>query len=371
MSESFYVASDGQEFGPVSPVDVDRLLREGIIQPSDRIRSVDGPWTTIADWVTSRRIALTSTPQNPPVPPPTWWFDSPAGPVGPLTTDQFLDAVQSARITAESLVQVPGSREWIAAGTIPGLPFPEQSESPEPEIAPTTEREMRLLIAEYDLRHRSRQGRGQRAAPGADSERPTVSIQPLVRRLVTICDTMGSVITYILGMMLSPVLPLIQSRFAWILASAVAVIGGGVWFAAHWTTPSMALSKLEAIWQEYRHLKPAGVDSTDWLAFTVRAQRELAELTPKLARSARVEDRVSMQMLWISRDYLPQALGNPENASRTEEELEHHFGSIRKALDQRSSKVSSFDWLVPVIICLDMVVIVCLAWHFRGSIPFV
>lgn len=369
MSDSYYISSDGQEFGPVSLADVDRLLRDGIVQPSDRIRASSGQWVTIPEWRTRRQSTArpASTVSTPP-PASVWWVADPGGPVGPLTTDQFLESVQSGRVTPESLVQVPGTAEWIAAGTIPELPFPRDSTDTEASSPPSTAAEMRRLFAECARQQSTRHAHARPAPHIVSTQNNTVSMQWLVQGILRVPAALAAPVFALLKVLLIPLLPLIRSRVAWGMVGVTALAGAGVWIASQWTTQTLALAQLSDLWEEYRSAKSTAGDSADWTEFKSRAEVELAELTPRLARSARSEDRVSILLLWISRDYLPQVLKDPENERRTEEQLEAHFQTIRKTMGGQSGGSVPLDLLTVSIIALDVVGLAALGWYFRKSI---
>lgn len=327
MSEEYFYKTLGMEFGPVSLAEIRELLSQGVIGLGDRFRIGASPWRDVAEIV-----------QQP-----------------------------------ETVIRPVQSSEWIAAAQITGLVFPlngrEEATAADlppahetPTSQPALNAEMRHLFAECVSRQRSNQA----AHPVSHSHTINTGQGSRVAGGIT------GVFSFVTGMavsiaewVFSAVGCLVKSRSAWAVACLLLFVLLIPRISAALMTQSQVLSSLEETFNEWERLQTSNVDESTWKEFQQRASSKLAKLVPQLERNADVNDKGSMSLLWIARDYLPALLNDPKtSADSIESKIKTHIGNFHLAQQQVIQPREAWDLWTMSIVGVDALGVLAAALYF-------
>jgi len=383
MPDQYFYKTLGMEFGPVSQAEIRELLAKGVLGAGDQLRSGQGAWQSISEAMRNPPRPNQSTANSPSkpivksavkpgvVPAPKqpsqengqWVFMATTGAVGPLTTEQFLKAVQSGQVQPKTMVRLFQNTEWITAEQITGIEFPQSvreatpATGPQPvQDAPDTcsapNAEMRHLFAECISRQRSNlpaqtaahsrsisMGQGSRLAGGI-----TAAFSSVTGLFISAAEWMVAAFIF-----------LIKSRIVWTAVCLLLVVLSIPRISASLVTQGQVLSTLEQTYSEFKDLQARKADQETWKEFQQRSTKTLAKLTPQLEKNANVEDKVSMSLMWMARDYFPELLnGQADSTTKTEQKIELHFATINDALRQAKLKEKEWDTWTMSIVGIDV-----------------
>ena len=393
MPDQYFYHTLGMEFGPVSQAEIRELLSKGVLGPGDQFRIGMGPWRDVAELThkppppkpftgngpskpvaggTAKVEAVSAANESSNETRP-WVYLSKTSLVGPLTTEQFLKAVQSREVQPKTMVRLIQNSEWIVAEQITGLKFPQgiHEEIPATDVSPVREvpnsravpnAEMRHLFAECVSRQRTSHpvqptphsrsintGRGSRLAGGITSA------------FSVITGLFVSVVEWLVAAGIS----LVKSRIAWAGVGLLLVVLSIPRISASLVTQGQVLSTLEQTYSEFKDLQAREVDQETWKEFQHRSAKTLEKLTPQLQKNANVEDKISMSLMWMTRDYFPALLnGLEDSTTELESKIELHFATIKDALRQASLKQEKWDSWTISIVGLDVVGVLAALMYF-------
>lgn len=393
MADQYFYKTLGMEFGPVSLAEVRDLLAQGVLGAGDQLRTGQGAWQNISEAMRNPPPPNQSTASSPSkplvkgatkpgvVPAPKqpsqenrqWVFMSTTGAVGPLTTEQFIKAVQSGQVQPKTMVRLLQNTEWITAEQITGIEFPQSvrdtapatgplpvPETPDSHSAPNAE--MRYLFAECISRQRSSQpaqptshsrsinlGQGSRLAGGIAS-----AFSNVTGLFVSGAEWLAAAFIF-----------LVKSRIVWAGVCLLLVVLSIPRISASLVTQGQVLSSLEQTYSEFKDLKAREADQETWKEFQQRSSQTLAKLTPQLKKNSHVEDKISMSLMWMARDYFPELLNSPaDSTTKTEQKIELHFATIKDAHRQAKQKQEKWDTWTMSIVVIDVLGVLAALLYF-------
>ena len=393
MADQYFYKTLGMEFGPVSLAEIRELLAKGVLGAGDQLRTGQGAWQSISEAMRNPPLPTQSTASSPSkplvkgtaktgvVPAPKqpsqesgqWVFMATTGAVGPLTTEQFLKAVQSGQVQPKTMVRLFQNTEWITAEQITGIEFPQSvraaaqatapppvQEAPEARSAPNAE--MRHLFVECISRQRSsllaqptsnsraiKMGQGSRLAGGI-----TAAFSCVTGLFISAAEWIVAAFIF-----------LIKSRIVWAAVCLLLVVLSIPRISASLVTQGQVLSTLEQTYSEFKDLQARKADQETWKEFQQRSTKTLAKLTPQLKRNANVEDKISMSLMWMARDYFPELLnGQADSTTKTEQKIELHFATINDALRQAKPKQKEWDTWTMTIVGIDVIGVLAVLLYF-------
>ena len=105
-----------------------------------------------------------------------------------------------------------------------------------------------------------------------------------------------------------------------------------------------------------KELHSSDSESVDRELIRAQSRKTLAALLPKVQRSARSSDPVTLSLLWITRDYLPELLAAQDDAfTQIEEKIQTHLLMIEAAFKKAQSSGESWDIFTTSFIFLDVI----------------
>ena len=393
MADQYFYKTLGMEFGPVSLAEIRELLAQGVLGTSDQLRTGQGAWRSISEAMRSPPLPNQSTisgplkpavkspatpgvvpaPKQPPNNNGQWVFMATTGAVGPLTTEQFIKAVQGGQVQPKTMVRLFRNTEWITADQITGIEFPQNvreavpatapaplQETPDSRSAPNAE--MRHLFAECINRQRS----SLPAQPAAHSR--SISMRQgsgLAAGITAAFSSVTGLFVSALEWLVDAFIFLIKSRIVWAGVCLLLVVLSIPRISASLVTQGQVLSTLEQTYSEFKDLQARKADQETWKEFQQRSLKTLAKLTPQLKKNATVEDKISMSLMWMARDYFPALLnGQADSTTKTEQKIELHFATINDALRQAKVKQKEWDTQTMSIIVLDVLGVLAALIYF-------
>ena len=121
--------------------------------------------------------------------------------------------------------------------------------------------------------------------------------------------------------LLSIVIGVFSSRVVWgvisVVLLALLIPTAVPWIptiTANFATQEQVYSQLEQIFQEWEERQWTSDDTDQMSQFEGRSASQLASLVPVLQRNATRDDRASLALLWIARDYLPALLKDSDSS---------------------------------------------------------
>jgi len=221
---------------------------------------------------------------------------------------------------------------------------------PIPFTAPNAE--MRHLFAECVSRQRSSQS-APPAVPSHDRSRGAGS--HLTGGITAVCSYVTGVLALVLEWMIAFLSFLVRSRIAWAAAGVLLVALLFPRISASLVSQEQVFSTLENTYTELKDLRTQDVDEQTWDEFQLRSSHTLAKLVPQLEKHADVNDKNSMSLLWIARDYLPASLIDPKTPSvDTENKVEAHLAVVHGAIQQAVRTQATWDIWTTSIVGLDI-----------------
>lgn len=269
---------------------------------------------------------------------------------GPVTTEELLQLAASHRLTAHDQIKVGESGNWCRAGDVEGL-FPSAATPPQTATSETS-------AAAADLLANVHRQQLQLAGGSSPNNRARWRVPVgVVRQFCQTClEWSGDVLGVLLGVLIRP-------GVRWGLAATLIVAGiAGV--AYTWnqrqTLHQRACDSLVQIRQELTSLRTRNASPSEWAAATHKAEAQREAIVRELERASRPSDPVVLDLLWASRDYLPQILGQastpPEAAvSRFELHLTRAKRLLARRYQRQSQRQSAdpVDWTMVSIVIVD------------------
>ena len=372
MPDKYFYKTLGIDFGPVSLSKIRELRRQEVLGPSDHFRVQGGKWRVVADMDADALLAATTPPSTvAPAEPTPWVVWTKSGEVGPLTTGQFLAAIQSGEVEPKTQVRFQQNAQWIAAGDIPGLEFP--SNTPLESVSISTpsgagqshsNKEMRQLFAECVTRQRS----SQPTPTPAHAHSPT----PRVSLPTGWTGGLSAGITFVVGVfalivdwLLFALGFALRSRIVWAGTCVLLLVMLIPKVTADWITPEQDYATLSGTFTEWKELRTQNVDETTWEEFQERSSSQLSELIPRIEKRAHITDRSSMSLMWVARDYLPTLLLDPASpAPEVVSRIEAHFAIIDLYKQSPIRTPASRDPWMGGIVVLDLLGVLGAALFF-------
>lgn len=383
MSDEYFYKTNGMDVGPVPLAVIQQLIKDGTLKAGDQFRSLGGSWRDFAILLnrpeTSNALPTVNagrsnqaatdvktpspllSPSKPSVEDAPWLFQTRRGIVGPITTEQFLEAAKHGVVNPQTLVQLKDSPEWMAAAEIQGLVFPMiESTAPSDSLSltappvsrPLSNREMRDLFVECV----SRQHASNTKLP---PNPPRFSRLHLNLRWTEIFisgfSMVWEAVSRLFEWLLSTFGYVLRTRSVWASAVVLLVVLLIPKFSISLVTQREVYSSLDQTFSELKDLRSRNVDLSTWQEFKQRSIGRLNELEPQLEKKANSSDKASMSLLWIARDYLPRLLEDQRGASpETEQKIESHLEIVQHAIRQSSQSGEPWDVWTMAIVGMDV-----------------
>jgi hypothetical protein len=215
--------------------------------------------------------------------------------IGPMTFSRLRQMARQGTLAAGTQVRKGESGNWMDAGSVEGMFFAAPTVSATATVQDLPIPKPPGILANF-----------------ATSTRDRVQI------------ACSGVIDGIAGQM-----RFVRAVISWIALVAVAV--GLVFilirnFPQFWFAASDPMETYTSLWDELKEKRTANASSTEWDAFAVRAEKELAPIVVRLERIASADNRVAQQLLWAGRDYFPMMLDDARSGvSGSEEKFDYHL----------------------------------------------
>jgi hypothetical protein len=293
-----------------------------------------------------------------------WIYRTNEGDVGPINTAQFLFAVRDGAVVPQTLVRLSNSLKWIAASEIDGLPFVKNSSLIDDDDSPETESQLPPSASSIEMRRLFLECLDQQSSHCPPTKPIRVasfgrSLNELVYpSLTSLASYVMDFVYLILKSIFSLLVRMSHSVIVWVsvivllMALSIPVLTPKV--SKTFMTQKEFYARLFEVFAELREFRSNDGDPDEWDEIKERSQRTLASLTPILERKANSKDSVSMSLMWIARDYLPQLLAaNDGSVAGIEEKIQSHLKRIATALGKTKSKNEPWDVATQVIVGLD------------------
>ena len=177
-----------------------------------------------------------------------------------------------------------------------------------------------------------------------------------VTRWVRPNETLSSAAAKLIDAVVAMGLRLARSQLAWTLVVVVCVSLIYFRVAPYLVTQGQVYSTLYETHSEMIRLRSQPHSQAEWTAIRIRTCGELAELVPVLEQRAVTDDKTSMSLLWLARDYLPRELNDsPPDESVKESKVQEHFRIVQQELIIPRRTVSHGNWWIRAIVGLDVV----------------
>lgn len=316
MNDQWYYRSLGQEVGPVSSVTLGELIQTGVLKTGDHVRSNDGDWQSI-------NVAI----------------------------------CEQVGVHQGAALQQPGSR---------------QSSEHHKHSAPHSSRELRAAISESQHYLHDRNVR--RAQQEQDTRRSMPSIP--VSHLSSVLRIPAALFEAVLALsrlafewLAGVIGPIVRSKWAWIGLGVLMLALLAFFIPDQILTRSETHKFLSQTVAELRRLRTGKASEQQWDAFTRQAELRLEQMIPRLERSAQADDPVSMEYLFLARDYLPRMLVDArEQQSEAEQKFDVHMDRVERVYGQTSSGSLQFtDWRVLSAILCSLLLLGNGIWRWRRS----
>ncbi len=299
-----------------------------------------------------------------------WFYHDGQEPRGPMSTEKLMTAVRQGRVTATTRVALATEQVWRPAGELEGLIPPESASSSRTDARhaqPTTAstqamREALQYLHQQDVRRAGIAPTGRRLA--------NVSVGFAVQRLIRpVIEAVGAALERTLSGAFTVFSSGLRSKVVLGFVAAGLLGWGAYSLPRQGISQQDAHSTLRRMVHDFRSLRDTHADAIQWDEFNRRTREELAVIVPQLEASARVEDPASLQLLWISRDYLPSILSEARTAPNlAEQQLDAQFAGLADKLEHRQTTSVVFEGAAIGIIGLDALILLAGGvWWWRRS----
>ena len=231
-----------------------------------------------------------------------WYIWTETRQIGPIFFSRLRQMAHQGKLGVDDKVRRGTTGEWVRAGSLQDILFPS------------------ILETE---------------STAAQCEQAVSETQPSVRQAGILANLISSIqdrfevffegIKYAFVDRLSS----IRVIASWIALTAVAIASIVValeHFPVGWLTTIDPIATYTSIWDELKEKRTAKASAAEWDAFAAKARLDVAPIVRHLERTAGVNDRVSQQLLWAGRDYLPQMLDDARtDESRSETKFAEHL----------------------------------------------
>ncbi len=389
MADRYFYRSGGINVGPISLTGLQQRVLRGDLKPGDQFSGPDGLWHDVSKLSTVSNPKATNpvselTPRNSglkdatplqPTPPSAakssatnaqWFFQTTAGVVGPITTEQFMEAVQAGVVRPQTLIRLNDDQQWMQAVDIHSLEFP-VSQSPEthhdtvpdlPDLDETLARsssslDMRKLVRECVSRQESRSP----SRPPPRSSESRIRLNSMVSSgFVSIFSRIRELTIAFYELVLDFLGRIVTSRIVWGATLLILLILVIPKIPRPGISQHHAYSALDQIFTEFQDMRSRDVDPSVWDEFRQRTTATLAKITPQLKESANGRDPVSMSLLRISRDEMPRLISDYKESSRESENRIHaSFWVVKSKFGPATPPSGSWDQWSILIVALDVI----------------
>lgn len=415
MLDQWWYQTLGQEFGPVPFAELKASVSTGLIGPDDLIRdnrkgrwlratAVDGLFRSPISSV-GNSASLETAPHLQDANPSTnsacdqqaahdlsgsdGWFVRIAIEVfGPLTTEQIVECIEKGVIEPSTELMYGEHQEWMRAGNIEGLFRPTELSKSASEQVRSDKMTQPLAVVKRaqssvnasDAARQSLQGMHSRRPKrtNTDSGRSQIhrmtssTIDHSIGRLRNGFESFSAMISGWLNVLGLLVVRMLRSKIA---AGAIGVCLLMILVSklpANRMTREDAYAACRNIFERATELRSRNADKAEWDRFLEVAGPDLTMVATNLEHRTEGADPITLNLLWVSRDYLPRLLQNAERGDNVaEEKVSKHLAVVRDAL--QSDEHGLIAWitgnkLFASIFIVDAVFLIGAAYWFYSSV---
>ncbi|MCA9112714.1 MAG: hypothetical protein KDA52_22370, partial [Planctomycetaceae bacterium] len=111
---------------------------------------------------------------------------------------------------------------------------------------------------------------------------------------------------------------------------------------------------------ELRRLRSTKAEEEQWDKFSQRTRDMLRDIIPQLEQSANTDDPVSIETLYLARDFLPKMLDDArQQPSQAERKFDVHMDRVERVYARESSWLDQIhNWPLLVIAVIDGVLVI-------------
>ncbi len=308
MSDQWYYRTRGQELGPVSEETLRQLIGTGVLSRNDMVCVDRGSWRMVGDLPFFDHLE-TRVPETPILAHDTKQKSGPAS----------SSAVRSAIVESHSYLH---------------------------------QREAKL------------------AKQSSDRHRPRIAVRLpewgwIFQFPAAVVNVLIAITSHMIGWLMGVARPVLVSKLTW---GGFAIL---VTSYLAYAIPATILTQAEThtflsqTVTEFRRLREEKADEQHWQAFSRRTHQELSEIVPKLEQAARTDDPVSMEYLFLARDYLPLMIADSrEQPSEAEQKFDIHMDRVERVYAVEPTWSNWIpDWhIMAIILLVGFLLTVCALW---------
>ncbi|MCA9077582.1 MAG: DUF4339 domain-containing protein [Planctomycetaceae bacterium] len=316
MSDQWYYQTRGQEVGPVSSAVLGDLIASGVLRDGDHVRVANGEW-------------------------------------------QSLD---------NSLCERIGVATQSVDGKVP--PASENARNPNP--VDTSSRELRTAITESQrylhdqiLRRAQQSSRSRRLASPISGEK----LSNVLRIPIAVIDAFLALGGHLLSWIAVWLGPFLRSKWTWTSLGILSLICAAYYLSTQILTRGETHAFLSQSVAELRRLRDAEANNEQWATFAQRTSERLQTMIPRLQDAARADDPISMELLFLARDYLPLMLVDArERPSEAERKFDVHMDRVERVYGQNAEgSLTLTDWPVLASLVAGLLILGTATWKWRTS----
>lgn len=297
-----------------------------------------------------------------------WYYRSGGRESGPIATDELVDLARNGIISSNDELRVGPSTDWIQAGQIDAL-FSQHSKTSSQSNAKSSahadSHDASGAAADVIADMHRRQLR-QTLNHGAGSKSGTRSTRRGERNNSSLYDWMngfGVQLEDIFRSLAEAVANLLMTKKALWTIGLSALVLIFVFLPYQRLFPPNPHTTCLEIWDQFKMLREQNASEATWEQFAQTSSNKLNVVAENLEKRAAVDDPVSLELLWASRDYLPQMLKDARvTVSPAETQLEQSMNKIdriytRQKRQGNSNSAESASLVTTIIIIFDVLLV--------------
>jgi len=304
-----------------------------------------------------------------------WYYRTLGQEVGPVSENTLRQLIGSGMLGRDDFV-CEDRRSWIKVGELPfvddlatrvaeGSPSAHGTKQP---LGTASSKDVRSAIAESQ---RYLHQRDAKLASQSQIRRPRrmgvglAEWERVFRLPGAVLNALIAITGHMIGWLMGVAGPVVRSKLTW--GGLLVLVTSCLAFAipAKILTQTETHAFLTRTVTEFRRLRADNADEKQWQAFSQRTHDELGEIVPKLEQAARTDDPVSMEFLFLARDFLPLMLADArEQPSDAERKFDVHMDRVERVFAVESTWTDWIpDWpLVGIVLLNGFLVIAGVCW---------
>jgi len=253
---------------------------------------------------------------------------------GPVQFGVLAALLRNGELTPDDSVRTPGSNEWQRAGIVMSsliARFPQATNSPEAKDSDRKDSPSTMTRTRSTRRSVSKQVFAAALVEGLFAAVGNV-VESLFLFVAHVCrSAFGS----------------IQKKHVIVFLGVVGLIALNIFFYYQSRPPYQeeiaSYKALGGLWGEIRRLRTEEAPPEDWASLHSTVQPKIDTLVSELEQDATTTNQVRMQLLWASRDFLPQMFSDArEEVSNSETLFAAHMNQTAKLLAKAGQPIAGF-----------------------------